>query len=304
MTLELISTPRATWPTVTFGAASPQAEAASKPPVVLLHSSLSSKQQWNRLVRSLSANYRVITIDLYGYGERRMPAAPENFSIATEIDAVMEQVNEEIGDEPFHLVGHSYGGAIALRLASEQSMRIRSLALYEPVAFGLLEFGDTARKEVAKLTAAMHRAMESDRARATRLFIDYWSGPGAFARLPEDVKSDFIDRIPKVPLDFQALFGDRLRLADLAALDFPVCLVGGLRSPASTIRITEALALALPNADCHFIDAGHMAPITHADQVNPILTAFLVQAELACARHECFADDDVWPLLWPEQAAI
>jgi pimeloyl-ACP methyl ester carboxylesterase len=302
MTFELLSTHRVTWP-ASFAPASPRVEAATKPPVVLLHSSLSSKQQWNRLVRSLSANHRVITIDLYGYGERRMPLSQDDFSLATEIEAVMEQVDEEIGDEPFHLIGHSYGGAIALRLASDHAPRIRSLALYEPVAFSLLEFGDTARKEVAKLTAAMHRAMDSDRTEATRLFIDYWSGAGAFARLPEDVKSDFIDRIPKVPLDFQALFGDRLRLADLAALDIPVCLLGGLRSPASTIRITQALALALPNADCHFIDAGHMAPITHADQVNPILSAFLVHTELACARHECFADDDVWPLLWPQQAA-
>ena len=302
MTFELLSTHRVTWP-ASFAPAAPRVEAASKPPVVLLHSSLSSKQQWNRLVRSLSANHRVITIDLYGYGERRMPQSHDDFSLATEIDAVMEQVDDEIGDEPFHLIGHSYGGAIALRLASDHAPRIRSLALYEPVAFSLLEFGDTARKEVARLTAAMHRAMDSDRTEATRLFIDYWSGAGAFARLPEDVKSDFIDRIPKVPLDFQALFGDRLRLADLAALDIPVCLLGGLRSPASTIRITQALALALPNADCHFIDAGHMAPITHADQVNAILSAFLVHTELACARHECFADDDVWPLLWPQQAA-
>jgi pimeloyl-ACP methyl ester carboxylesterase len=302
MTFELLSTHRVTWP-ASFVPASLRVEAASKPPVVLLHSSLSSKQQWNRLVRSLSANHRVITIDLYGYGERRMPESHDDFSLATEIDAVTEQVNEEIGDEPFHLIGHSYGGAIALRLASDHAARIRSLALYEPVAFSLLEFGDTARKEVAKLTAAMHRAMDTDRTEATRLFIDYWSGAGAFARLPEEVKSDFIDRIPKVPLDFQALFGDRLRLADLAALDIPVCLLGGLRSPASTIRITQALALALPNADCHFIDAGHMAPVTHADQVNPILSAFLVHTELACARHECFADDDVWPLLWPQQAA-
>jgi pimeloyl-ACP methyl ester carboxylesterase len=302
MTIELISTHRVTWPAA-FSPAAPRAEASMKPPVVLLHSSLSSKQQWNRLVRSLSAQHRVITIDLLGYGERRMPEAPADFSLATEIDAVMEQVRDEIGDEPFHLIGHSYGGAIALRLASLHAARIRSLALYEPVAFSLLEFGDTARKEVAKLTAAMQRAMDSDRGEATRLFIDYWSGAGAFARLPEDVKSEFIDRIPKVPLDFQALFGDRLQLAELAALDIPVCLLGGLRSPASTIRITQALALALPNADCHFIDAGHMAPITHADTVNPILTAFLVQSELACAEYDSFADDDVWPMLWPEHAA-
>jgi pimeloyl-ACP methyl ester carboxylesterase len=263
------------WSRTPFKHAMPAFDAAAKPPIVLLHSSLSSKSQWSRLVRSLEKQYRVLAIDLHGYGERAMPIWPPGFSLANEIALVLDILRDEIGDTSFHLVGHSYGGAVALRLAAEQPGRIRSLSLYEPVAFGLLDGDDRARHEVSALTEAMDRVLDQDAGEATRLFIDYWNGPGAFARLPAAVQEEFVQRIPKVPLDFQALFGDDLTLEEVSAIDVPVCLLGGLRSPASTRRIMQSLMLALPEADCHYLDAGHMAPLTHADQVNPIIAEFV-----------------------------
>ena len=41
--------------------------------------------------------------------------------------------------EKFHLIGHSYGGMVALQLAAQaQPQRVRSLSLFEPIAFHLL----------------------------------------------------------------------------------------------------------------------------------------------------------------------
>lgn len=242
---------------------------------MLLHSSLSSKEQWGRLVRAFSPASHVIAIDLHGYGERAMPAMHTKFSLDDEIDLVMSTIRAQAGNTDFHLVGHSYGGAVALRLASRMPGKVRSLALYEPVAFGLLEEDDRARHEVTRLTSTMGAAIDTDRREATRLFIDYWNGEGAFARLPRALRQEFMQRIAKVPLDFQALFGDRLTLAEVARLPFPVCLMAGMRSPDSTRRIVQGLAQALPQADCHYIDAGHMAPMTHAEHINPIIASFV-----------------------------
>lgn len=246
-----------------------------KTPVVLLHSSLSSKQQWDRLATFMGDAYQVIAIDLYGYGERAMPEPGAPFSLADEVDAVLTHINQKIGRRSFHLVGHSYGGAIALRLAAERGHRIISLSLYEPVAFFLLDDEDAQRKEVEQLTGQIDRCIDAAPADAARLFIDYWNGPGAFGRLPDPMRDEFVSRIGKVQLDFQALFADRLRLPDLAALDFPVCLMSGRRSPASTRRVAERLAESLPHADRHLLDAGHMAPVTHAAQVNAIIASFV-----------------------------
>jgi pimeloyl-ACP methyl ester carboxylesterase len=275
MQRQAIATPLSHWSRGTFKYALPAFDAGARPPVVLLHSSLSSKQQWKRLALALSPQYRVIAIDLHGYGERAMPIWPPGFSLANELALVLDVIGDEIGDTPFHLVGHSYGGAIALRLAAEQGARVRSLALYEPVAFGLLDAGDRARQQVSELTEAMDRCLDQDPAAATQLFIDYWNGAGAFAKLPAAVQADLVQRIAKVPLDFQALFGDDLTLEEVADISVPVCLLSGLRSPESTRRIIQSLALALPGAERHVLDAGHMAPLTHADQVNPLIAEFV-----------------------------
>jgi pimeloyl-ACP methyl ester carboxylesterase len=50
-------------------------------PVVLLHASLSSKSQWRELAAQLAPRFRVIAIDLSGYGDNPMPAARESFSV-------------------------------------------------------------------------------------------------------------------------------------------------------------------------------------------------------------------------------
>lgn len=103
---------------------------------------MSSKNQWNRLIKQLSPDFLPINIDLYGYGQRAMPQNGAEFSLADEIELVCSVIDQHISkDAPFHLIGHSYGGAIALRLAFEQRHRVASLALYEPVGVLFAERG-------------------------------------------------------------------------------------------------------------------------------------------------------------------
>ena len=250
--------------------------AAASVPVVLLHSSMSSKAQWSRLVKRLDARFAPIGIDLYGYGDTPMPAGGPGFSLADEVALVNAAIARQIGPhQPFHLIGHSYGGAVSLRLASEQPARILSLALYEPVAFYLLERTEGPYREVADVVAHINAEIGSDQRLATRMFIDYWSGEGAFDGMPSYVQTALSSQIEKVQLDFQALMGDSLRLADLATLEVPACVIKGSDSPQSSRRIAALLAQTLPRVRCHEIKGGHMAPITHSDDVNALLLAFL-----------------------------
>ena len=59
--------------------------------------------------------------------------------------------------------------------------------------------------------------------------------------------------------------------------------LSGERSPQSTRRVAERLAAALPNGAAVQTKGGHMAPITHAAVVNPLLAGFLAGAEIASA---------------------
>ena len=87
----------------------------SRPPVVLLHGSAFSGAQWRALADRLSDRYRILAPDLCGYGTSGGWAGRGAFHLAHEAQAVLADLGGL--EEPVHLVGHSYGGAVALHLA-------------------------------------------------------------------------------------------------------------------------------------------------------------------------------------------
>src|SRR5579871_3844459 len=111
-------------------------ESGSGPSVVCLHSSASSSGQWRALMDRLAPAFRVIAVDLYGYGQSPAWSGRRRFSMDYEV-ALLENVFLSAGDR-FHLVGHSYGGAIALKAALAHAGRVASLAIFEPVLFSIL----------------------------------------------------------------------------------------------------------------------------------------------------------------------
>lgn len=249
---------------------------ATRTPLVLLHSSMSDRTQWRKLDQQLANHYRVIAIDLYGYGGSEYPADHENFTLAQEATRVGHLISQQLGEQPFHLIGHSYGGATALRLAYEQPSRILSLGLYEPVAFHLLEPGEPAYRLIKRVDERVAALLaQGDTSEAASHFIDFWSGPGTFLKLPEDRRILLEQDIPKVSLDFQAIFGEPLKAVDYRRLNLPICLLRSRESPLSTRRVAEILEQHLPRMEAHWVKGGHMAPITNAEAVNPHWIEFL-----------------------------
>jgi pimeloyl-ACP methyl ester carboxylesterase len=256
-------------------------------PVVLLHSTGASGSQWRRLAAALGDRFHVIAPDLCGYGG----TAPWNgrceISLAAEA-ALVAALTDRFA-QPVHLVGHSFGGAVALRLAQDRPDLLTSLVLIEPVAFHLLRGGDAidaqAFEEISELAAAVARAVTcGDFYGGCRRFVDYWSGDGAWAAMPEEKRAPLAARLAKVALDFWSALNDPARLRDLAALDLPTLVIRGGVSPRPVQRIAWHLGRRLPHTRLETLEqAGHMAPLTHAVEVNALIEAHL-------ARHATRAD--------------
>ncbi len=248
-------------------------EQGSGEAVVLLHSSASSAAQWRALADLLSKRYRVLAPDFYGCGSSAPWPGAAPFSLAHEAEIVHALLAR--AGEPAHLVGHSYGGAVALHIARRRPERVLSLALVEPVAFHLLR----ERPEIDALSEAVSRAVAcGDYLGGCARFVDYWS-PGAWDTLPAAKRGAMALRLAKVALEFHATLNERAEAQEWRGIAAPLLLVRGERSPAPARRICELLADALPDVRLRLLPgAGHMAPLTHPDAVNALITEHLDRA--------------------------
>jgi len=244
-------------------------------PIVLLHCSGSSGAQWRTLAPLLGARYSVLTPDLIGYGAAAPWSGRGGFSLAREAAAVRSLLGRL--DEPAHLVGHSYGGAVALHIARTRPELVRSLTLVEPSAFHLLRNGDAtdlaALREITAVAADASAALAiGDYGTGFGLFIDYWSGPGCWAELAPEKRAAFAPQLAKVVLDFHALFSEPADIEDVCDIALPTLLVQGGCTTLPSRCVCARLRMALPEGSFRVVQgAGHMLPMTHRDQVNALI---------------------------------
>jgi pimeloyl-ACP methyl ester carboxylesterase len=186
-----------------------------------------------------------------------------------------------------HLVGHSYGGGVALHVALARREKLASLALHEPSAFHLLphlgEQGREAHAEISRLVAKIGEAIITGDYRAgMQVFVDYWNGAGAWGAMSPGVQDALVRWAPKAPLDFHALLSEPTLPEAYRQLDLPVLLMRGENAPKPTRVITDYLFEVLPCGQlAEIAGAGHMGPFTHAGEVAALLAQHIEAAE-AC----------------------
>ncbi|NMO22160.1 alpha/beta hydrolase [Pyxidicoccus fallax] len=236
-------------------------DVGSGPPVVLVHSGGFSARQWRRLGEALAPTHRTVIPDLLGYGESSQwpVGAPFHFrQDLTALEALMARVGQ-----PVHLVGHSYGGFLALQLALARPASVKSLAVFEPVAFGVLEADDWNG------APALPPTFEGTGEAWLSAFVSGWNGPGAWDALNAETQQAFRKVGWKVYQEVATLSADRTTRERYGTIAAPTLLLGGERTPAFERRVLELLAQVLSRAELQvFPGMGHMGPITHAQDVN------------------------------------
>lgn len=253
---------------------------------IAIHCSGGSAAQWRGLAARLGAGWTLETPELFGCGRRGPWSGDGAFCLKREAAAVIELI--DAGRGPVHLLGHSYGGMVALQAAVRRPGKMASLSLYEPTAFHLLAgFGARGRQadaEIRRLAAEVERrVLAGDYHSAARAFVSYWNGPEAWSAIRPETRAALAAWIIKAPLDFRAIFTCRVGPEALSRLAVPTLLVSGDRSPASTRVAAERLAGLLPRARRVTLEgAGHMGPISHAPRVEEIFAGQLFR--LAAGR--------------------
>ena len=230
--------------------------------VLALHCSGAGGHQWKSWRSLASDRLEIVAPPLLGYESTLEWDMEQRLDLEAEARAIAP-VLAECGDG-VHLVGHSYGGAVAIELALRHPDRIRSLTLYEPVRFALLrEYGDAEWFEIGSVARQIVKlALTGSLEEPSKFFVDYWSGPGTWARLPPAVRKATRLRLTKVCAEFDALFSDVRPLADYGRLGMPVHLLCGTESPAPALRVVDRLAQLWPGARrTRLVGLGHMGPV-------------------------------------------
>ncbi|QDW38412.1 alpha/beta hydrolase [Bradyrhizobium sp. KBS0727] len=280
-----------------------------KSTVVALHCSLGSGRQWTRLADELGRSHPFIAPDISGYGASTC-ALDLPLTLAEEVKCVSGHLNDAAG--PIHLVGHSYGGAIAFKIATDSAFahRVRSLTLIEPVLPTLLCESDADRRLHARF-AQFGRDVSEDLWNGSVLeaidkFIEFWNGSGPQDPLPASTRLRMIERADKLAFDFTAALSEENVTIAAASLRVPTLLFSGGTSPYFTQRIVRRLAAIVEGAEIrHLPDAGHMLALSHAAAINPEIARHIARAdELAGLSLGLSQIEDLKPPLRFERRAL
>lgn len=236
------------------------------PHLVLVHGSLDRSAGMLKLSRRLDRSYRVTRYDRRGYG--RSTPHPGPFTIAHQVDDLQRVVATADGaGGPLVLVGHSYGGNVALAYVDRFPGRVAAVVTYESP----LSWEPWWPKDSAGSNAMGWR---DDPDEAAERFMRRLIGDERWDRLPPSTRA-------ARRREGAAMIGE---LADLRVgapwradhITVPALAMYGEHGQEHHRRGTVALAEMLPDTQVECVPgARHFGPNTHADDVACRIRAFL-----------------------------
>jgi len=258
------------------------------PAVVLIHGFAASIFTWRRLKAALlAADYRVIAVDLLGYGASARPAEPI-YTTQTQAEAVLG-VMDALGVRQAHIVGHSFGGRVAMQMAVLAPERVQSLVALAPEAFavGRPPVARWVRLPILGYVLAFYTtapwlvpmALKFISAKRAWITPDVVRGYAA----PLHVRGSALAQVwqARSPKD-----GQKPVPHFLGAIAHPTLLLWGQRDRVFPVTDGDKLACLLPAATLQvFEDAGHLLHEECADQVNEAIVAFLQRAQRATSAN-------------------
>jgi pimeloyl-ACP methyl ester carboxylesterase len=253
------------------------AEAGTGPAVLLLHSSAAGNRQWRALMDERAGKNRMFAVNLFGYGATTPWPADRPLTLDDEANLVAAVAH--FVPDPVVLIGHSLGGAVAAAVAHRLGDRVSKLIVFEPILFYLLKLHgefDAFDEIESVLQRFIAHGSRGEWDAAGRLFIDYWTGLGAWDAMNDERRLRILPILPPLVHEWGMVGTSAPPLEHWARIKAPVHYLHAGDTRLSSRRLAALMQREIPQWRFHQVpEGGHTAPITRPDLVNPVIAEIL-----------------------------
>ena len=249
-------------------------ERGSGEPVVLVHGTASMRTIWDEVVDLLADSFRTIRYDRRGFGDSGEPEGYTATTVGEHGDDLIALLRG-LDLAPALLCGHSFGAMACLDAIVREPGLVRAAVLVEPPMLWLASEGAEA---TSNLRAAMEDGVETHGAAgAMAAFVRIVCGPQALDVVGR-ARSMAALRYPRAfAADIGATANWSVPPRTLRAIDTPVTMVAGTRTPRPYRQPSEVLARMIPTARLVEADSGHLVPNEAPDVVADAVRALAAQ---------------------------
>lgn len=243
------------------------------PSLVLIHGVGLRLEAWVNQFEALSQNYTVYAVDMPGHGESSL--MKECTDISKYTDVIASWIKTEMKSAVV-IAGHSMGSMIALNFA------IR----YSDLCSGVIALNSVYRRSVDAKKAVLARVQQIKNDITTQNVTDPVKRWFDYPLQGDDViYADLCCQwLSQAPLEgYRQAYevfclNDGPAESDLQALDVPTMFITSRNDPNSLPSMSKNMAEICPGGQSYIVEnAKHMAPLTHSNEINPIMIDFTFQ---------------------------
>lgn len=237
-------------------------------PVVLLHGGFMDSTMWDAQATALSPHFRVIRIDLRGFG--RSPKTTQDYFPEDDIAAVLDKVKVERAA----IVGISLGGELAIDFALRHPGRVESLALAEPGLSGWKWSAEVTETMQAVMKAAKEQGREAaiEAFLHRPVFVSAKDKPAAY----EAIRSQLLRNFSLEPQRMKAV--ERPAVDRLSEIRVPTLLMVAEQGGSDARAIAQKVAAAVTGSRLVTVaGSGHMINFERPEEFNRLILEFLLR---------------------------
>ena len=248
--------------------------------VLLIHSTVAGNKQWRKLIECLSPHYRILAPNLFGYGSTIKWHKKRAQTLSDQVDLFSSFFEKT---ESISIVGHSFGGSVAMMAAKKYPEKIKKLVLIEPNPFYLLEHHsdrDSYQEALTLRDIIKTNAARETWVQAAEQFADYWNGSGTWTKMDQIRREKFAEALKPNFHEFDCVINETTSLEEWRdVLPLNTHVLFSEQTVNSIRKIVTIFEETMPNWTFHSYGGGtHMAPLTHPNIVNPIIYKILTEA--------------------------